>query len=116
LKQRRSQKLKGVPYQRAVENSVVKVQRCIQKFPRHKRIRLVLIKIPIPKALVELMHEIIGINPVPVVGQKADRLLAGSGKIKDGKTRLLCERRAELFQTMAVPGLQLCDGRDRANA
>ena len=69
-------------------------------------IGLVLIEVALAKALVELAQEIVGVQPVAVVGNETDRTLVGAGQIENRHAGAFLERRAELVESVTVASLQ----------
>ena len=56
--------------------------------------------------LIQLPHEIVRIQTVPVVGDETHRGLARAREVQDGHPRPLLERRAELVQTVTLSRLR----------
>src|SRR5215469_13515973 len=92
FKQRTVEELQRVPDQSAIESGRLEIERRVQERMRFERIGLVLVKIAFAERLVELTHEVVRKETMPVVDQEADSLLARAGKIENRKTGALFKR------------------------
>ena len=109
LQERRGQELERVPDQSAIELFLGKAQCCVQEMPDFQRVGLVLVKVAVAEAFVKLMDEVVGIEPMAVVGEETYRGLTRARQVQNGQARALIERCAELIETVAVPGPE-CTG------
>jgi hypothetical protein len=95
--QLRRHELERVPDQRAVESNIFEIKRDVQESGNLQRIVLIFVKVPVGEAQVQLSKKIIGVNPVAIVRDEADRGLVGSGEIQNGEPWTLLQGRAKLI-------------------
>jgi hypothetical protein len=84
-----------------------KIERVLEEPVRISGIGLIPVEVAVSKILLQLHHEVFGIEPVALAGDEADGALRGGREVEDLQSPSLVEKGAKLFEAATVASFEL---------